>query len=120
MSDIIKHKSLCEQMHETYKKKNADYGNSFEKSIELWGMSAAGVRISDKYNRFVRLCSNEAKVKDESVVDTLMDMANYCLLTVMALERRSAEYVCNCDDYNEGTCKGLCDEFCGDKVCKVK
>lgn len=82
------HKKLCEDIHSTYVAKNKDYGDSFTDSINEWGLVASMVRIGDKYNRLKTLIKNpnNQHVKDESIIDTYMDMANYCLMSVMAIK----------------------------------
>lgn len=89
--DKIKmHEELCKELNETYKNKNHDYGDSFGETFNKLGIVSAVTRISDKYNRLVSLCmlpEEERKVKDESIVDTLLDMANYCIMTVIELEK---------------------------------
>ena len=81
------HESLCNLIHETYVKKNADYGDSFGESIKDFGYIAGLVRISDKWNRIKNLLSgSEAQVNDESVKDTLLDMANYCIMLYMEIK----------------------------------
>ncbi len=84
---IDKHKELCTYLHETYKNKNADYGDSFAEMFAEFGIITAITRIGDKFNRLKNLYKNkEQKVKDESVRDTLLDMANYCLMTVAEID----------------------------------
>jgi hypothetical protein len=78
---------ILEEMYSTYVKKNADYGNSFEKSIDKFGLVASAVRLSDKLERFSNLICNDAQVKDESIEDTLLDMANYAAMTVLFLRK---------------------------------
>ena len=78
---------IFKEMFSTYCKKNADYGNSFEKSIEKFGLVASAVRLSDKLERFSNLICNDAQVKDESIEDTLLDMANYAAMTVLYLRK---------------------------------
>lgn len=74
-------------MSDIFKKKNKDYGNSFFDSCDEEGVVAARVRLSDKWNRFKYLSKgNEQMVNDESIQDTLMDMANYCIMTAVWLE----------------------------------
>ena len=47
----------------------------------------ARIRLGDKYLRFKTLSKgNTAMVKDESIKDTLLDMANYAIMTVLELE----------------------------------
>ena len=74
-----------EENYETFLKKNADYGSSFEESLNEFGEVAGIVRISDKYKRLVNLTKNENKVL-ESKIDTLKDMSNYCLMLAVWLE----------------------------------
>ena len=63
-------------LYETYCKKNRDYGNSFDQSLNKFGEIAALTRISDKYNRLCSLITNkEQKVKDESIDDTILDIS---------------------------------------------
>lgn len=80
---------ITEEMYQTYLKKNADYGNSFDQSLDEFGLTAAVVRMQDKLNRLKKLSRNfeEApEVVDESVGDTLLDLANYAILTVKWLK----------------------------------
>lgn len=82
-----KHRNLVDELHRIYVAKNKDYGNSFGESIDEFGIIAGVVRIGDKYNRLKTLAKgHEPLVNDESMVDTLKDMANYCLLTIIELE----------------------------------
>ena len=84
------HKELCDLLNETYIKKNHDYGDSFHKSWEEEGIAMARIRLGDKMNRFKTLSrSNDRKVNDESLRDTLIDLANYALLTVLELDDES-------------------------------
>ena len=90
MNRVQKHKELCEQLNETYARKNSDYGNSFGETFDKLGIISAITRISDKYNRLCALATKpeeERKVKDESITDTLLDMANYCIMTVIELHK---------------------------------
>lgn len=94
MNRIQMHKELCRKLNETYEKKNHDYGNSFGDTFDKLGVISAITRISDKYNRLVSLCTKseeERKVKDESITDTLLDMANYCIMTVIELHKDDVE-----------------------------
>ena len=76
-----------EENYQTFLKKNADYGSSFEESLNEFGEVAVIVRISDKYRRLVNLTKNENRVL-ESKADTLKDMANYCLMLAVWLEEQ--------------------------------
>ena len=74
-----------DENYQTFLKKNADYGSSFEESLNEFGEVAGIVRISDKYSRLVNLTKIENKVL-ESKSDTVKDMANYCLMLAVWLE----------------------------------
>lgn len=90
MDNIKEHARICAELHDIYKKKNSDYGNSFSETFEKLGIISAITRISDKYNRLCSLATkpkDEMRVKDESLIDTLKDMANYCIMTAMELEK---------------------------------
>lgn len=86
MTKIQKHLDICEQLTLMYINKNADYGDSFGDTFNKLGMISAVTRITDKTNRLQSLCVNGQKVKDESIKDTLMDLANYAIMTLIELE----------------------------------
>ena len=82
--------SVLTEMKDTYVKKNSDYGNSFDISLDKFGLIASVVRLSDKFNRIEQLVKNkEQQVKNESIRDTLMDMANYCAMTVAWMDQQN-------------------------------
>lgn len=84
--------SVITEMIDLHRRKNADYGNSFDKSLDEDGLLVAKIRIGDKVNRFLTLTSNEtqeAKVSDESIQDTLIDLANYCLMTIVWMKNNN-------------------------------
>lgn len=66
---------------ELCKKKNKDYGSSVQDTFEKFGDVSYLVRITDKYNRICSLLENKkVEVRDESITDTIVDLANYCFL----------------------------------------
>lgn len=84
---VEKHKALCLEANDLYARKNADYGDSFHTSFKEEGMAMVRIRLGDKLNRFKTLsCGTEQQVKDESIRDTLMDLANYALMAVLEME----------------------------------
>lgn len=85
MSKIQKHLDICEKLTLMYINKNADYGDSFGNTFNKLGLISAVTRITDKTNRLQSLCVNKQKVKDESIKDTLMDLANYAIMTLIEL-----------------------------------
>ena len=78
-------KSITEEMLQTYIRKNHDYGDSFNKSLDKFGLIASVVRMNDKMERIESLMNKEALVKDESIKDTLLDLASYCVMTTIWL-----------------------------------
>ena len=78
-------KKAYDENYQTFLKKNADYGSSFEESLNEFGEVSGIVRISDKYRRLVNITKNENKVL-ESKIDTFKGMANYCLMLAVWLE----------------------------------
>ncbi|MCQ5165640.1 DUF1599 domain-containing protein [Roseburia hominis] len=88
MDNLEQHKILLQQIHDTYVKKNHDYGDSFSRSFKKYGLVAAMVRMEDKWNRLDNMASGtEQKVADETIRDTLLDLAGYCVMTTMELDR---------------------------------
>lgn len=65
-------------------KKNADYGNAFNKGCDKLGYRYGLARMYDKANRLIKLIEddfngyNNPNVEDESMFDTIQDLANYC------------------------------------------
>ena len=54
-------------------------------------MTSTVVRLSDKLERLKTLSKQEAKVKDESIQDTVMDIAVYAMLTLMELMNKDGK-----------------------------
>ena len=88
MDKVARFKSLTQAMAETYEAKNADYGDSFGNSVKKYSPIAGLVRMEDKFNRLENLIMNckEAKVKTESLKDTLLDLANYAIMLHMEID----------------------------------
>ena len=81
------HREICEEINDLYARKNHDYGDSFHQTFVEEGMAMARIRLGDKFNRFKTLSrSGEQKVDDESIRDTLIDLANYAIMTVLEME----------------------------------
>lgn len=84
---VLRHGEICKEINELYAKKNHDYGDSFHQTFVEEGMAMARIRLGDKFNRFKTLSRNgEQKVNDESIRDTLIDLANYAIMTVLEME----------------------------------
>lgn len=85
---VQKHKDICAELTTLYAKKNHDYGDSFAASFQEEGMTMPRIRLGDKFSRFKTLTKSESdqQVNDESVRDTLIDLANYAIMTIMELD----------------------------------
>ena len=84
---MSRHKEICDGIHALYERKNHDYGDSFGQSFRDHGILAGVIRIEDKFNRLKTLAGGaEQKGQDESIRDTLRDMANYAIMTLLEME----------------------------------
>ncbi len=82
------HKEICNEIHELYKLKNANYGNSFSELFEEFEMLYVLPRLVEKINRIKTLTMNkDLDYDDESIRDSLLDLANYSIMTVMELDK---------------------------------
>lgn len=82
------HWELCRELQELYHRKNLDYGDSFHLSFLEEGLAMPRIRLGDKYLRFKTLTSGEKqRVSDELIRDTLIDLANYSIMTIMELDQ---------------------------------
>lgn len=87
MNKPLYHEAICQQLNDLYRRKNADYGDSFGKSFAEYGMVMPCIRLEDKLNRLKALTrKGDAQVQDESVTDTLLDLANYAMMTVIEMQ----------------------------------
>lgn len=77
---------ILNEMSNLYERKNHDYGDSFSKSYKEFGMLSPVIRMSDKLERLKTLCRAENRV-DESVRDTLIDLASYSVMTIMEIDK---------------------------------
>lgn len=86
------HASVCKEIHELYVQKNRDYGDSFHQTFVEEGMAMPRIRLGDKFGRFKTLTLTGVQhVKDESIRDTLLDLANYALMTVVEMDMQAEE-----------------------------
>lgn len=79
-------KNITTKMSELYSKKNHDYGDAFGQTFAELGIISAITRISDKTNRLKSLATKDQRVDDEKIEDTLMDLANYAVMTLVELK----------------------------------
>lgn len=95
------HKAACEKMHTITKAKNADYTGTganpfanFER-VEALGICSTEqgflTRMTDKMSRLSSFVQRGVlEVKDESVEDTLLDLANYSILLAAYIKAKKS------------------------------
>ena len=89
---VLRHKEICDGLNELYARKNHDYGDSFHTTFVEEGLAMARIRLGDKFSRFKTLsrlsCNDrdQQQVTDESIRDTLLDLANYAIMTVLEMD----------------------------------
>jgi len=83
MSKIHTYDILQKNAKELFINKNADYGDAFAN----FGVVGVLVRIGDKVARLETSVSDKKfKVKDESILDTLIDLYNYSIMAMMLMQ----------------------------------
>lgn len=96
-------RNMFDQMHEVTKRKNADYTGGGEDAfanftrVEAMGIATTEqgflVRMNDKMSRIASFVKNgQLQVKDESVTDTLLDLANYSILMMGYLHGKKSSW----------------------------
>lgn len=105
MNKVDMHMQICKELNELYARKNADYGDSFGKSFKEYGMAMPCIRLEDKLNRIKALSKQAAQVSDESITDTLMDLANYSIMTLVEMGQGVAEKI---PEHKKGEHEPLC------------
>lgn len=88
---INMHNELLDKLSNLYQTKNADYGDSVSETYKKYGMISFLVRMEDKLNRVRTLTQKEAKVQDEKIEDTLLDLANYAILAIIEKKMEEKE-----------------------------
>lgn len=100
LGDKMTPEEMVDKMTNLYQRKNSDYGNAFEKSMDKFGVIVSAIRIGDKVNRLDSLCEKYRPkdedavphplplVKDESMGDTFIDLACYAIMTIMWLNQK--------------------------------
>lgn len=89
--------SECIKMVQLYAKKNHDYGNSFNQGMDVIGLPYGIGRLYDKMNRIITLTKVKAEVSDESIKDTIQDLACYSVMTSVYLNHQTKSDIANVD-----------------------
>lgn len=109
-------KEITEQMLQTYIKKNRDYGGAFERGMERDGIISALTRMYDKLDRLHSLKDKDPEVVEESIQDTLLDLANYAIMTHICLlksgEKNGTVVYADNQPIMEIQKKGTFEDFC--------
>jgi hypothetical protein len=80
---VEEHQEMCDKLANIYMDKNHDYNDSFAKARSEVPNYTLG-KLYDKFERFKQLTKDgNQTVKDESLEDTLIDMANYCIMELI-------------------------------------
>jgi hypothetical protein len=82
------HRTICAELSDIYLTKNKSYGDAFGKTFQELGIISAVTRMTDKMERIKSLCKGAAE-NDESLKDTLRDLANYCVMTLIEMEENN-------------------------------
>ena len=81
--------NIVKEMTELYAKKNDDYGNSFDEGCDRIGIGYPLGRLLDKMNRLIACMGKEDEMQiNESIEDTLKDLACYSVMTLSYLKRK--------------------------------
>ena len=84
--NVVSFRDIQDKLVKIYAKKNHDYGDSFNEGCNELGVGYAFSRIFDKTKRFQTLAKGimnnnlSIEVQDETMEDTIMDLANYCMM----------------------------------------
>ena len=87
----------CDLLADLLKRKNADYGDSFSEAPyllpNLTTNASAYIRLSDKFHRLRTLLNldKQDRQTDESLEDTLRDVAGYCVLLLASAGKEGTQ-----------------------------
>lgn len=96
----LQHFHICQQLSTLYQNKNHDYGDSFHKTYQEFGKIAIAIRLQDKVSRLSALSTKDRRlVTDESIRDTLMDIANYAILGIIEIDNEDHKPIVAPSDY---------------------
>lgn len=93
MNKVERHSQICNYLNNLYERKNSDYNDSFGKSYKEYGMAMPCIRLEDKLNRLKALTihNHKQEILDESIRDTLEDLANYAIMTLVEMDIENEE-----------------------------
>lgn len=83
-SNVENFTTIVKSMTELYAKKNHDYGNAFGEIIAQVGLPYGVGKLKEKLKRVETLSKSKAEI-DESIEDSLTDLACYTVMTLSYL-----------------------------------
>lgn len=91
--EIVVFNTLTEKMSNTFAKKRKDYGQTTTETYDKFGPVSMLTRMHDKLGRLDNLLgkNQDNNVLDESIEDTLLDLANYALITILERRKRQSD-----------------------------
>lgn len=87
-TDVERFREITQNLADLYEKKNANYGNSFEKLFKELGPVAGIVPLHNKLDRITNLIKG-GKNNFESLEDSLVDLANYAIMNLIELQKQA-------------------------------
>lgn len=88
-NELNEYQQIINKLYKTYVDKNHDYGNSFDDTCDEFGLIAPVIRMNDKIKRCKSVLKNNNFKVNESLEDTISDLANYCIMTLMWMKKNS-------------------------------
>lgn len=93
------HRNVTKLLEETYYYKNKKYGDSFTDGMNKYGNLGIPIRLNDKLNRIGQIC--QGSDDNESLIDNLLDLANYAIMSAMYLNDKAREEVQETEPQNQ-------------------
>ena len=84
---VVSFANIVKEMVELYAKKNHDYGNAFGEIIKEVGLPYGVGKLKEKLKRVESLINSKAEV-NESIEDSLIDLACYSIMTLSYLRNK--------------------------------
>lgn len=82
---------ILSEISDTHKAKNHDYGNSFTELYKECGSTYAYAHLKEKLSRIKTLRKSRQQVKQESLRDSLLDLASYSVMWIVELDKKEKE-----------------------------
>lgn len=81
--------TIADEVKATLIRKNRDYGDSFARQYEKYGLMCGLIRMDDKMSRLQTLISGHEAEVAESIEDTLLDLAGYAILCAVEFRKKA-------------------------------